>query len=81
MGGSWDFTVSGGSGNLVGLEAFMDQDVTGNLSANTTISSLCGTGQATNGVVFEADVLGSSLSNGGQNRARSLIMCGTPSAA
>jgi hypothetical protein len=62
MGGSWDFTVSGGNGNPVGLEVFLDQDTLGNLSANTTISSLGGPGQSTNGVVFEVDIFGSSLS-------------------
>ena len=61
MGGSWDFTVPGGNGNPVEIEAILVQATGGTLSANTIVSPT-GPGQSTNGIVFEVDILGSSLS-------------------
>ena len=57
MGGSWDFTASGGSGNLEEVDANLLQDSLGNLSAMSTVSA---SGPAAD--LVEVDIFGSSLS-------------------
>lgn len=58
MAGSWDFTVTGGSGSHpVIVEATLTQDSKGNFSANGSVTA---NGPA--GSVFPADIHGSSLS-------------------
>ncbi len=58
MAGSWQFSFSNGSGNVIAVEAVLSQDSSGNLSAT---GSATPSGPA--GSVFEADLFGTSFSN------------------
>jgi hypothetical protein len=62
MSGAWDFTVQGGNGNLVALEAVLFEGSPGDLSGNITVNSFGGPGATTNSAMFEVDIFGSSLS-------------------
>jgi hypothetical protein len=57
MGGSWDFTVIGGNGNPVEVDANLTENTLGNLSATSTVSA---SGPGTD--LVEVDIFGSSLS-------------------
>jgi hypothetical protein len=57
MSGSWDFTVTGSDGNMIGLEAVLPQATHGTLSATASLSGGSGTGG-----LFEMEISVSSLS-------------------
>lgn len=57
MAGSWDFTVIGGNGNPVEVDANLTENTFGNLSATSTVSA---SGPGTD--LVEVDIFGSSLS-------------------